>query len=592
VTIEIQVTPKSGPSAPQTVQTFNLNFPATTTPTPDLMQYGVAAPFWDGGTYYTSAADWWGFDNRVGWAAYPPAEDSGGAADLYLNNGGNAYQGIGCFIRADPPGTTPASTSGAWTYMTSAWIPVPAYKTPAGAPFPTQQPPSDVIRTLIARDGDVRLVMAKSTVNADGVSDMTKTAGYNSATVKLEDNFQVDTLADAIAGCDLGGSLAPGLGPSGTYQYSPIYAPKVPSTLSNGATKPPNNLDWDSGLPLSSDGAYANKPDEGNIYTNNATPYYENDQSATLGASNFTANRIIPSPVMFGSLPTGVMEDIPWRTLLFRPAATVSDGGAAYQHDSLGGPPDHLLLDLFTMPVVEPYAISEPFSTAGKINMNYQIVPFTYITRDTGVRAVLGSELIARVPLAAAAQQNAWTTANYYKGPVTGMPAQPTGASVALLPLNLDEFNGTLKQFSDKFAGGGIFKSASEICDQYLVPEGYTWPGFDVQWYGNDFALVGNNVRDRPYADIYPRLTTQSNTFTVHFKVQVLKQPVASDQTQWVENPNFIKAEYQGSTTIERYLDPTDSQIPDYGNGTDPTAMTPIEAYYKWRIIANNAFPP
>ncbi len=65
------------------------------------------------------------------------------------------------------------------------------------------------------------------------------------------------------------------------------------------------------------------------------------------------------------------------------------------------GPKDHLLLDLFTMPVVEPYAISEPFSTAGKINMNYQIVPFTYIDRSTGVKAVLNSELIARVPKAA-----------------------------------------------------------------------------------------------------------------------------------------------------------------------------------------------
>ncbi len=36
---------------------------------------------------------------------------------------------------------------------------------------------------------------------------------------------------------------------------------------------------------------------------------------------------------------------------------------------------DYLLLDLFSMPVVEPYPISEPLSTAGRINMNYQIVP-------------------------------------------------------------------------------------------------------------------------------------------------------------------------------------------------------------------------
>jgi hypothetical protein len=32
------------------------------------------------------------------------------------------------------------------------------------------------------------------------------------------------------------------------------------------------------------------------------------------------------------------------------------------------------------MPVVEPYAISEPLSVAGRVNLNYQIVPFTNIT--------------------------------------------------------------------------------------------------------------------------------------------------------------------------------------------------------------------
>jgi len=48
------------------------------------------------------------------------------------------------------------------------------------------------------------------------------------------------------------------------------------------------------------------------------------------------------------------------------------------------------------MPVVEPYAISEPFSTAGKVNMNYQIAPFNYITRNTALRGVFcGSMIVA-----------------------------------------------------------------------------------------------------------------------------------------------------------------------------------------------------
>ena len=50
---------------------------------------------------------------------------------------------------------------------------------------------------------------------------------------------------------------------------------------------------------------------------------------------------------------------------------------------------DHLLLDLFTMPFVEPYLISEPLSTAGRVNLNYQIAPYGYIKRSTALRAAL-----------------------------------------------------------------------------------------------------------------------------------------------------------------------------------------------------------
>ena len=56
------------------------------------------------------------------------------------------------------------------------------------------------------------------------------------------------------------------------------------------------------------------------------------------------------------------------------------------------------MLDLFWMPVVEPYAISEPFSTAGKINMNHQIMPFSYIQRATGLHAALRSVRVAALP--------------------------------------------------------------------------------------------------------------------------------------------------------------------------------------------------
>ena len=108
---------------------------------------------------------------------------------------------------------------------------------------------------------------------------------------------------------------------------------------------------------------------------------------------------------MFGSLPTGVIANHPWQTLLFRPAKSYFPGGNNHPQGHLRRypvdgtapyppyttPPDHCLLDLFWMPSVQPYPISQPFATAGKINLNYQIAPFTYIERSTGMRAVLKS---------------------------------------------------------------------------------------------------------------------------------------------------------------------------------------------------------
>ena len=56
------------------------------------------------------------------------------------------------------------------------------------------------------------------------------------------------------------------------------------------------------------------------------------------------------------------------------------------------------VLDLFNMPIVEPYAISEPFSTAGKVNMNYEMMPFRHIERSTALRAVLHSVRVTAFP--------------------------------------------------------------------------------------------------------------------------------------------------------------------------------------------------
>src|SRR4029450_11422084 len=87
--------------------------------------------------------------------------------------------------------------------------------------------------------------------------------------------------------------------------------------------------DWDRGLSKHVDGALGNKVDEGNLKfdpneSNHAgMPYFRGRGMEETGQTYFSPNRQISSPVMFGSLPTGIragaFANKPWQTLLFRP---------------------------------------------------------------------------------------------------------------------------------------------------------------------------------------------------------------------------------------------------------------------------------
>jgi hypothetical protein len=156
-----------------------------------------------------------------------------------------------------------------------------------------------------------------------------------------------------------------------------------------------NTGDWDSGIGPFSDGAYINKPDDGTTLLASGTsatniyyePYFRSFGGyQSTGSSYFSPNRILPSAVMFGSLPSGVKRQRPWETLLFTPGPAA---GAAHKGFEGGKAAEHIILDLFQMPIVDPYAISETFSTSGRVNLNTQIVPFGYINRDTSLQAAL-----------------------------------------------------------------------------------------------------------------------------------------------------------------------------------------------------------
>ncbi len=343
------------------------------------------------------------------------------------------------------------------------------------------------------------------------------------------------------------------------------------TTAYNAATDLPG--DWDNGVSWYPDGPYINKPDEG---ADGATPYYT--ANTLVGSARFSPNRIMPSPVMLGSLPTGVWSFRPWQTLLFRPDPSGTHPGNKDRNGSgvasTGAPADHLLLELFNMPVVEPYAISEPLSTGGRINMNYQIVPFTYITRETGIRSILKSEKVISIPE---------SLAHEYKQ--KGQAAALTSTEFRY-PVNMDE---TLKGFKNRFTTKDIFRSASEICTLPIVPQegGATYSSMSTYW--NDKRVTGDNSRERPYATIYPRLTTKSNTFTIYARVQSLQKQKKGNPSIWVDGEDLIQAEYRGCQTVERYLDLSNTSIPDYADPNQSTPL-PISRFYKFRTVSTKRF--
>ena len=330
--------------------------------------------------------------------------------------------------------------------------------------------------------------------------------------------------------------------------------------------------DWDTGSPLfTTDGPLINKADEGstNDQTTTVNPYANAEtesESASVASLYHSANRQIPSAVMFGSLPTGLISGQPWQTLLFRP----DPGG----HPGAVDPPDHLLLDLFWMPIVEPYAISEPFSTAGKVNMNYQIIPFTYIERSTAVRAVLQGTQIGVIP-----EDNPRGYSKLYN-PAAAWDPQYN------LDINLGE---TLVSFQNAFSVGDVFLTPSEITELPLVPVGRTLANTPAFW--NQHRLTGENIKERPYATIYPRLTTKSNVFNVHYRIQTLRKRPGSDPTLWDETKDNAVTQLRGNAIIERFLDMNrKGGIPDYA--LPANAGLTAETLYRFRILSNQEFNP
>ena len=553
---------------------------------------------------------------------------------------------------------------------------------------------SDMVRSMIPNHGDYRILAAKKVV--DGQMWQPHPVWFKRPKQLFAHSFS-GAYSDAVVGFDLNG---------GSVDDVTVVDPKyrlVPKAYYESGTSPGDNKsgflavvpdtplteaaakgsaryrDFDNGPGNLRDGAYINKADDGSlgamkfwhgggandksgvragVYLIRNT-YFSNSFLQLPSTENYsTPNRIISSPGMFGSLPTGVFgslyeyadnaqrenakrDGIPWRTLLFRAdvdghvgAPSWSKGEGDAKKTGVA-PADHYFMDLFFMPIVEPYAITDSYATAGKINLNYQIVPFTYIRRATAVYAAMKGEMItayssgATDPRKGSLPPSATNTAVYKTikdtNPIPPVLWDDSDGMRWQREINLDE---TVKQLDERFAfisssaavgNVGLMLTASQLCELHLIPDldGKPAPAVGelprepeltgltqdtrltamrTYWKHND--LTGDNTRERPYANLYQKFTTRSNTFRVYFTAQTLKKARSLEPNEVDTRKDTVTSEYRGSALFERYLDLSTSGAAvlsayDYGAATNLTALSKsLESFYHYRIIELKQFAP
>ena len=294
---------------------------------------------------------------------------------------------------------------------------------------------------------------------------------------------------------------------------APLGANGVTMTAIGGSAAGPAG-DWDTGPGLEPDGALTRYPDAGTTL-DPAVAYQSLGPGQMGAATRRSPNALIPSPIVFGSVPAGVnpaqpAQSVPWRTLLFCPYPS-----ADQNHPGLASPPDYLVLDHFWMPVIEPYGISGPFETTGKINLNDQIAPFTYLHRNAALHALLHG---LRIPAISANDAGI--------APASGGNYKILPATAGFQPWRTVNENATIAQIESRLSAGDVYLTEGEICSVPLIPDNlgsFTPESYWTSRSGPGF-LTGDNLRELPYAQLYGRLTTRSNSYTVHIRAQVLQK--------------------------------------------------------------------
>ena len=360
-------------------------------------------------------------------------------------------------------------------------------------------------------------------------------------------------------------------------------APAMPAVYARGAAQPDVTGDFDNGLAATMDGPYINAPDAGDAraVAGGGTPYFDGlDQPWVANPGTFSPYRHVPSAMMLGSLPTGVLSNVPWQTLLFRPDP---HRGTPAAHFGSTGWPDHLVADFLRMPIVKPSSAidwnnpmaawmpSDTYSTEGRININPQLVPFAHVQRTTALHALFKAQKLLAIP------------------DETG-PTYKIGAGDRPWRHHIDAVQ-TLRQWAARFAQGDVFRTSSEIANQWLVPEGVRLE--DVPQFWGRHRLTGDNTKERPYANLYPHLTTKSLTYELHVVAEpVLKSPDSPADT-FKPGVDTVGPRVRRTVTIKGRIDPQHPGLPNYPRaGESPDInVRPLDSFIAWTTSPDATVP-
>ncbi len=529
--------------------------------------------------------------------------------------------------------------------------------------------PGDVVRSIVPKSADLRVIANKAKIEAGDY--FAPHRDYNDSSLRFAHSMQ-NSDGDPFFGFNSEeDGLLVGLpdvrveSPNFLYQNSTRPRENMSATASSRSELKFHNLygDFDTSPGSAfADGGYINRPDEGN-FTNlipseaderqvtltdlgseDVFPYFQSqNQSTGGGPSFFSPNRMIPGSGMFGSLPRTLDPDADeldahWQTLLFRPERQSFHpfgGNASHPGGASGGKlPDHVLMELFWMPVVEPYAISSTLATSGKLNINYDIVPFSHIERSTAMWAAFKSESLLCVPNKWHASYKRWggrgkgwhPRFNKFGGDLQGRRLR----AMILEHRTLEQFRSYFRYGEVRLNGPGrdtdplgqhIFKTPSQIAEIHLIPqeaserlsgassaggvESFTpetaadMHGSGSKNYWQAHALVGENSIERVYANLQNRLTTKSNVFRVHFRAQVISQGFrdAGQYGFFVPELDSIVGEYRGSSVVERYLpqgvlEDFDAESLTKGSPNFDEFAKQLSAAHRVRVIRHTRFAP